>query len=287
MSVMARKMRTAPRRTATRQRPALTLVPNLPSGETATPIEALLGQDDALLADLAEAVTDSLAVEIARARTPLTAEMVLCEAFRLIARGLPDDSDERERLEADTELLQQVIGHAEAAGTPEALGLLRVCASLGPDVTRDAAAQAAERVAGTGVTDRSWAPLLGRPNLLRAWHYGDVFRSQASVGALFDYRGREHILMVLIDHDLGGGVKDCWVAEGRRAHQMRDELAAKMAGDEQAFFEDIGAGTFAHLLNSALAQTPCPEQPDQVDDVAAYLHLTRSRAEQLARLDLS
>lgn len=284
MSDMARKQRPAARRNAPRQRPALSVVPDLPTGDRPEPIESLFAHDDVVLADLAKAATDSLAAEIARVRTPLAAEKVLCEAFRLIERGAPEDADEGERLEAGTALLHQVIEHAEAARKPEDLALLRVCASLGPDATRAAAAQAADRVARTGVMDRPWAALLGHPDLLRAWHYGDVFGSQASVGALFDYRGREHILMVLIDHDLGGGVKDCWVAEGRRTHQMRDEVAAKMAGDEGAFFEDVGAATLAQLLESALTKAPCPEQPDQIDDVAACLHLTRSRAERLARL---
>lgn len=284
MSDMARKQRPAARRNATRQRPALDVVPGLATEDRPEPIESLLGHDDVVLADLAKAVTDSLAAEIAHVRTPLAAEMVLCEAFRLTERGAPEDADEGERLEAQAVLLHQVIEHAQAAGKTEDLALLRVCASLGPDATRAAAAQAADRLARMGVTDRPWAPLLGHPALLRAWHYGDVFGSQASVGALFDYRGREHILMVLIDHGLGGGVKDCWVAEGRRTHTLRDEVAAKMAGEEEAFFEDIDAATLAQLLESALTAAPCPEQPDQIDDVAAYLHLTRSRAEYLARL---
>ncbi|MEO7131561.1 MAG: hypothetical protein ABIZ07_09330, partial [Dermatophilaceae bacterium] len=113
---------------------------------------------------------------------------------------------------------------------------------------------------------------------------GDVYGSQASVGALFDYRGRDHVLMVLIDHDLGGGVKDCWVAEGRRAREMRDAIAAKMASDDAAFFEDIDAAGFAKLLGSALAKPPCPREVDQVEDVATNFYLTRSRADHVARL---
>lgn len=284
MARMARKQRPAARRNATRRQPALSVVPDLPTGNRPEPIESLLGDIDVVPADLSKAVADSLAAELAGVRTPLAAEMVLCELFRLTERGAPEDADESERLEAQAVLLHQVIEHAQAAGKAEDLALLRVCASLGPDHTRLAAAQAADRLARTAVTDRPWAALLGRPYLLRAWHYGDIFGSQASVGALFDYRGREHLLMVLIDHDLGGGVKDSWVAQGHRASRMRDEVAAKMAGNEEAFFEDIDGATLARLLESALAAAPCPEQPDQIDDVGAYLHLTRSRTEHVARL---
>lgn len=126
--------------------------------------------------------------------------------------------------------------------------------------------------------------MLGRPNFLRAWEYGDVFGSQFSIGALFDYRGREHILTVLMDNGLGGGIKDAWVAEGRRARGMRDELATRLASNDEAYLEDLDLVGFAEALGSALAAPLCPRQPDQIEDVAAYVHLTRSRTEHVARL---
>jgi hypothetical protein len=74
---------------------------------------------------------------------------------------------------------------------------------------------------------------------------------------LFDYRGREHALMVLVDHLLGGGVTDCWVPEGRAAKAMRNSVAAAMAGEPTTFFEDIGAAAAAALLNPALPNPAC------------------------------
>ncbi|ADU49636.1 hypothetical protein Intca_3151 [Intrasporangium calvum DSM 43043] len=281
---MTNKRHRAVRRNATRRRPVRSLRPDTASEQGPTSVSGVLAPDLDGLGDAAAAVTASLASEIARVRTPLAAELVLCQAFRVMEMGAPKDADEQERLEARSALLGQVIAHAETLSTPDALAVLRVCATLGPDVTRQAAGQAAARVAAAGVADRPWAESLGRPHLLRAWHYGDVFGSQTSAGALFDYRGRDHLLMVLIDHDLGGGVKDCWVAEGRRAREMRDAIAARMASDDAAFFEDIDAAGFAELLGSALAKPPCPRQVDQVEDVATYFYLTRSRADHVARL---
>ena len=109
-------------------------------------------------------------------------------------------------------------------------------------------------------------------------------QAQSSVGVLFDYRGREHAVMVLIDHLLGGGVKDCWVSEGRTAKDMRNSVAAAMAGDPDTFFEDIDAAAVAALLGSALACPPCPEQADQIEDVNNHLHLVQARVEHLARI---
>jgi hypothetical protein len=120
--------------------------------------------------------------------------------------------------------------------------------------------------------------------MLRAWRYGDVFGAQSSVGVLFDYRGREHALMVLVDHLLGGGIKDCWVVEGRSAKAMRNAVAAAMASEPTAFFEDIDAVAVAALLGSALTSPPCPEQADQIEDVANHLYLVRARVEHVAKL---
>ena len=58
--------------------------------------------------------------------------------------------------------------------------------------------------------------------------YHDVFGEQESVGAVFDYNNRDHAMMVLIDHSLGGGVKDGWLAAGRRARCLRDRMASQM-----------------------------------------------------------
>jgi len=88
--------------------------------------------------------------------------------------------------------------------------------------------------------------------------------------------------MVLVDHMLGGGIKDCWVAEGRPAKEMRDTVATAMASSPTTFFEDIGAAAVTELLGSTLTSPPCPEQADQIEDVARHLYLVRARVEHVA-----
>ena len=220
---------------------------------------------------------------IAEARSPLAAELIMCGAFAAVDAGLPDDADEEERLDALTTLLGQIIGHAQELATVDALALLRVCSVLGPATSRAAAGRGAAQLAAAGVADRPWAGRVGHPTMLRAWRYGDLIGAQSSVGVLFDYRGREHALMVLIDHMLGGGIKDCWVSEGRPAKEMRDTVAAAMASNPTTLFEDIDAVAVAGLLGSALANPPCPEQTDQIEDVAKYLYLVRARVDHVAQ----
>jgi len=257
---------------------------NLPSGDGPDPVAGGLVLDANALADPAAAATALLLAGIAEARGPLAAELVLCGAFGAVEAGLPDDADEDERLEALTLLLGQVISHAQALASVDALALLRVCSVLGPATSRAAAGEGAGQLAAAGVADRPWAGKVGHPTMLRAWHYGDVYGEQSSVGVLFDYRGREHALMVLVDHLLGGGIKDSWVAEGRPAKEMRNKVAAAMASTPTTFFEDIDAAAVAELLGSALTNSPCPEQDDQIEDVAGHLYLVRARVEHVAQL---
>jgi hypothetical protein len=142
----------------------------------------------------------------------------------------------------------------------------------------------AERLASSGLADPPWASVIGRPTPLRAWQYGDVFGEQESVGVLFSYRGRDHALTVLVDHQLGGGLKDVWVPEGRDATGLRDVVAAAVASDPEIQFADVDLATAAELLRAALAQPVVPVEEDQFEDVAALFHLAVARTEHLCAL---
>ncbi|CAN5591883.1 hypothetical protein BH23ACT6_BH23ACT6_08520 [soil metagenome] len=274
---MGKRRTRAPRRNATRRRPPLWIV-----NDEAAPTA---GTEEAIPPPIGP-VASSLLAEIAAAHDPLSAELVLCHVFRATQTAMPGGPDDQDRSEMLTQLLGEVIDHAEALASADALALLRVCSVLGPDSNRAAASDSASRLAAAGVPDRPWASLVGHPRLLQAWRYGDIFQEQESVGALFDYAGRDHAMMVLIDHSLGGGVKDGWVAAGRRARDMRNRVASEMATRSEAIFEDLGPAAMVDTLGAALARPPCPVQPDQVEDVAAYLDLIRSRVDHLRRLDI-
>lgn len=233
-------------------------------------------------AEVAVGVVESLIAELASVRTGLDAELTLCGMLGLVETGI--EGDDTERGEAIRTLLSQIIGRAEALADADGLMAMRVCASIGPDETRSAAHAAAERVAQSGAADRPWATRIGRPVFLRAWRYGDDAGEQDSVGVLFDERGREHALVVLIDHVLGGGLKDAWIAVGREAKGLRNRIATDLAGEPDVTFEDIDLTTAAGMLLDATAAAPCPVADDQINDVAVHRFLARSRAEHLAHL---
>jgi hypothetical protein len=235
------------------------------------------------LPELIAGVAASMMEGLADARHPLAAELVLASMLGILGGGLPPELDDGERTAAISELLSGLIQYCERLASPEGIGFLRLAARQGPALTRRDAEEALSRVAGRGVRDLRWAEALGAPSLVRAWRYGDVFGSQSSIGILLAYRHREHAVCVLIDHGLGGGIKDAWVAEGRDARGLRDRIAASMAAEPTAIFEDLTEAEALDGLRAALAAPPCPEQPDQIEDVAKHLYLVQARAQQLAR----
>ena len=284
---MPKGRKNAPDRRATRRAatgestrsPGLSLVP---APEQDDDLEVML--DPHLdLADLVGDIASEMVRAVAAARTPLDAELAVSPVLGMLDRMAPEEATPEQRTAMVQDLLSGLIAWAQAAASPAALAFLRVAAVLGDPATREQARSAADRIAASGVRDRPWATALGRPELVRAWRYADVFGEQESVAVQYDYHHREHTLSVLIDHQLGGGVKDCWVAQGRQTRSLHDRTAAQMADNPMALFEDIDATRAVQILQTALTHPPCPVQDDQIEDVTRYLEILRSRVTTLAR----
>lgn len=232
--------------------------------------------------ELEAAVAESLLAPVAGARTALQAELVVSHMVGTVRDGVeggPEDVEEAVRL-----LLSGLVAPLEAVGSADALAALRVLQVYAPDGTRQSAAAAADRLVGTAVKDRPWAGRVGCPQFLRAFRYGDLFGQQTSLGVLFTDRGRDHALMVLIDHQLGGGLKDVWVAEGRDATGMRQRVIDGLSQEPGVEVADVGLAAAAEILRDAVDRLPCPVDPDQVDDVVSHFELARVRARHLCDL---
>ncbi len=232
--------------------------------------------------ELGEAVAQSLLVPIAATRTVLQAELVISHMIGTVRDGVEGDLEDVE--EAVQLLLRDLVAPLEGSGSADALAVLRVLQVYGSGEGRDLAAEAADRMAEAGVPDRPWARRVGRPQFLRAWRYQDVFGAQTSLGVLFTDRGRDHALTVLVDHELGGGLKDAWVAEGRDAAGLRQQVMSGVAGEPAMEFADLDLAEAAQLLRDATECPPCPADPEQVDDVVTHAQLALVRAHHLCDL---
>ncbi|MGH3948975.1 MAG: plasmid pRiA4b ORF-3 family protein [Pseudonocardiaceae bacterium] len=240
--------------------PAEVLGQLVDTGMLPSPEESFAGLLDAF-APLLEPGTDRLA-----------AEMTGTEFLGLVRRLAEDEADL-------PEMLSVLIGQAEASGLPEALAMLRVLAVVGPEGTRPAAVEAADRIVASGLTDCSWVAGLGAPKIGRSFGYSDFVGEQESIALTFRYGRKEHAAVVLIDHVLGGGVKDCFVTEQARRIRTQFEVITGNAGCELVDYEPEHARL---IMDGALSKPPCPVQPDQVEDVDSYLDLLQSRVALLA-----
>jgi len=174
------------------------------------------------------------------------------------------------------EVLTGLIEQAELHGGPEALVMLRVLAVVGPPTVGPVAARAADRLAEAGVTDPGWVAGLGQPVVGACFGYGDTFGEQESVTVTFSYGRKRHAVSVLIDHVLGGGVKDCWASDAPERVRAQCRRMAERDPVMMIYREYTPAAARA-ILDKALAAEPCPVEPDQVDDVGDYLDLVRAR----------
>jgi Plasmid pRiA4b ORF-3-like protein len=173
-----------------------------------------------------------------------------------------------------SEILAGLIGHAESTAKPEALAMLRVLAVLGPPEIAPAATEAADRLVAAGLTDRPWVGGLGTPQVGPCFGFVDGFGAQEGITVSFSYGRKIHAFVVLIDHGLGGGVKDCYPTDRPDKIRAEYQQVTKRHGWDLC---DYAPATARAILERALAARPCPVAADQVEDVGAYLDLLRRR----------
>lgn len=222
----------------------------------APPVQNLIDQWKVLLAD---------------GLTPLDAEIRAAEFVGMLRSAAADPDDV-------PEMLLDLIACAADSTRPEALAMMRVLAATGPAEVRPAAAQTAQRLSAAGVPDCPWARSVGAPKVEASFGYSDEFGGQETIAITFSYDRRPHAMMVLIDHGLGGGVKDCWISDSPVQIRDRYQEAAKQYG---LTLHDYQPAEARAILDRALAEDPCPVDPEQTDDVDTYLDLLRVRVETL------
>jgi hypothetical protein len=202
-----------------------------------------------------------------------SAELVGVEFLAMMRAATATDDDV-------PDLLIDLISQAQEYGGPEALAMLRVLTVVGPARVRPVAAKAAERVASAGLQDRPWVKGLGAPGVGACFGYTDSHGVQEALAVTFAYGRNRHALAVLIDHELGGGIKDCWPTDSPDLIRADYQQVAKRYGLN---FRDYEPAEARAILDRALVRPPCPIVPDQIEDVRYYLDLLRSRTVLLPR----
>lgn len=220
-------------------------------------------------------------------RSALEAELWASELLGAVRLGL--GQAEPEQADAVSVAFAAMIGdEAERAADADGLAILRALAAVVPDATpetgpkaepaaesvRTRLAEAAARLAASGVPDQAWAATIGRPVIGTCLRQGDIEGRQESILVCARYGTTEHALVVLVDHQLGGGVKDCWVAADAAEVVSRFHQGGQDAGMTSG---PLTWPQTRELLGKAVAQPDCAEQPDQIQDTAAHRALLLSR----------
>lgn len=234
------------------------------------------GEDAELEANLGDAF-EEFAAGIAGARWALDAELHASEVLGYIEATLVDEGPvpSGARAEAVGLLLAQIAQYAVRQHNATGLAVLRTIAVFADNDHRGEIVAAADHLASSGVKDPVWAHTIGHPTVGRCWRLRDVFGSQESIHADFAYGRRRHGLAVLVDHELGGGVKDSWVASD--PDRVWKQLRRDAEDNPVAELEEISWQEARDALLAATAIDPCPADPEQVQDVASFAHVLAAR----------
>lgn len=172
-----------------------------------------------------------------------------------------------------------------------ALALLRVAATMGSSAERAAAGRAADMLAGSGVAEPTWVAPPGQVRVGRCLVYGDVFGDQESVVTTFHYPGppapaggradpeagpEPHALVVLVDHNLGGIIKDMFCAV-HADRTLRAITRANAADGEMSVLEPVTAGQARTRLERAFAACHASWEPPVGDNARTLWALAGSR----------
>lgn len=109
-------------------------------------------------------------------------------------------------------LLAAFVRHVERDMSPDAMALVTAIAALGPPAIRPEAEESEARLRAAGVPVPIWAGRIGRAAFRTAWRSTDEYGDQDLIAAVFDHAGTgSHVVMTLVDHNIGHLLKDAWV----------------------------------------------------------------------------
>ncbi len=236
-----------------------------------------------LMIEMTRPVYEEVVYALGQARTALDAELTVADLLRDIEADAPADADAADRAAVEEALTAALAMYAAMFPQPMGLALVRALAVVGPTATHEVLAEAAARIVEVGVVAPDWVDGVGRANPLRAWVYGDVWGAQESLSVVFDQAGHEHVVLVLLDHDLGGGIKDAMFSVEIDA--LENGLRDAADTDVDAMFAELPVPEARARLAAALSRPDCPVEPDQIEDVAVHRRLLTARLAGWAELE--
>src|SRR5690349_6834313 len=205
----------------------------------------------ALFAEMLKAARELLAV-----RSPLDAELMVSELLGTWWSQEPAQGRRgriRRRLADVEELIGEgLVEYASGQGSPAALALLSGIACLGTPRQAALAERTALALMDRGVARPAWAEHAGAVVAGDCYINSDGFGDRDEVVCVFSYAGQdEHALVVVVDYNSSGMIRDGWVTSqvGKLLDYCRD--AGRSEGAAKASFAQVAPANARRLLESA------------------------------------
>lgn len=176
---------------------------------------------------------------------------------------------------------EALVEHAARSDDPTALALLLGIERLGTPGQSIKARSGAQRLAAAGVRPPPWAERIGRVEPGDCWVSRDVYGDQDSLVCTFHHEpgGESHALVVLLDYNLHGLVRDAWCTS--KVQTLLDRCHREAAGDPLTEFRPLDPSRARALLQGALEETDRAADPPVTENFAAYHAFLRSRLQAL------
>jgi hypothetical protein len=233
---------------------------------------------NALFAEMLRAARELLAV-----RSPLDAELMVSELLGTWWRQQPGRDGRNRRVPArrrtDVEELvgEGLVDYAAEQGSPAALALLSGIACLGTPHQAIKAERAALELMERGVARPGWAEHAGAVVAANCYVNTDAYGDRDEVICVFSYAGQdEHALVVIVDYNAGGMIKDGWVTSqvGKLLAYCQD---LRGPDGQRNTFSRVDPPDARRLLESALIVTETIAEPAVSKSFPSYHAFIRAR----------
>ncbi len=219
------------------------------------------------LQDIFEMVLGSAANDLSDDLPPLAVEMWASQVWSMWATSVLVEHDPLDVFAGG------FIAYAAKQATESACMALRALGAVAPEPYGSRARKEADRLAGAGTAERSWAAVIGTGEPTQAWlSYDPIDDDGVNVMVEFDGPGEPNTIGVFIDHNLVGMAKDVFAMPLGVAHLMGIQQGVE--GSEQPAFREITLEEASGFWAESLEMTDRMLHPPTSED---FDHLARAR----------